>query len=72
LAIWISSFEKVLFGSLAHFFIGSLILYIFYIWLLAVYPESLLGVKESRKKRLFCNAKAKNDYYDLYILLTII
>jgi hypothetical protein len=26
LAIWISSFEKVLFSSLAHFFIGSLIL----------------------------------------------
>jgi hypothetical protein len=25
LAIWISSFEKVLFGSVAHFFIGSLI-----------------------------------------------
>jgi hypothetical protein len=26
LAIWISSFEKVLFSSAAHFFIGSLIL----------------------------------------------
>jgi hypothetical protein len=26
LAIWISSFEKVLFTSVAHFFIGSLIL----------------------------------------------
>jgi hypothetical protein len=26
LAIWISSFEKVLFSSVAHFFIGSLIL----------------------------------------------
>jgi hypothetical protein len=26
LAIWISSFEKVLFSSLAHFFIGSLVL----------------------------------------------
>jgi hypothetical protein len=26
LAIWISSFEKVLFCSVAHFFIGSLIL----------------------------------------------
>jgi hypothetical protein len=26
LAIWTSSFEKVLFSSLAHFFIGSLIL----------------------------------------------
>jgi hypothetical protein len=26
LAIWISSFEKVLFSSLAHFLIGSLIL----------------------------------------------
>jgi hypothetical protein len=26
LAIWVSSFEKVLFSSLAHFFIGSLIL----------------------------------------------
>jgi hypothetical protein len=25
LAIWISSFEKVLFSSIAHFFIGSLI-----------------------------------------------
>jgi hypothetical protein len=25
LAIWISSFEKVLFNSVAHFFIGSLI-----------------------------------------------
>jgi hypothetical protein len=25
LAIWISSFEKVLFSSVAHFFIGSLI-----------------------------------------------
>jgi hypothetical protein len=25
LAIWSSSFEKVLFGSVAHFFIGSLI-----------------------------------------------
>jgi hypothetical protein len=25
LAIWISSFEKVLFSSLAHFFTGSLI-----------------------------------------------
>jgi hypothetical protein len=26
LAIWISSFEKALFSSVAHFFIGSLIL----------------------------------------------
>jgi hypothetical protein len=26
LAIWISSFKKVLFSSVAHFFIGSLIL----------------------------------------------
>jgi hypothetical protein len=26
LTIWVSSFEKVLFGSVAHFFIGSLIL----------------------------------------------
>jgi hypothetical protein len=26
LAIWTSSFEKVLFGSVTHFFIGSLIL----------------------------------------------
>jgi hypothetical protein len=26
LALWISSFEKVLFSSLAHFFIGKLIL----------------------------------------------
>jgi sugar phosphate permease len=26
LAIWISPFEKVLFSSVAHFFIGSLIL----------------------------------------------
>jgi type IV secretory pathway TrbL component len=26
LAIWISTFEKVLFSSVAHFFIGSLIL----------------------------------------------
>jgi hypothetical protein len=26
LAIWTSSFEKVLFSSVAHFFIGSLIL----------------------------------------------
>jgi hypothetical protein len=26
LAIWISSFEKVQFSSIAHFFIGSLIL----------------------------------------------
>jgi hypothetical protein len=26
LAIWISSFEKVLFSSVAHFFFGSLIL----------------------------------------------
>jgi hypothetical protein len=26
LAIWMSSFEKVLFSSVAHFFIGSLIL----------------------------------------------
>jgi hypothetical protein len=26
LAIWISSFEKILFSSVAHFFIGSLIL----------------------------------------------
>jgi hypothetical protein len=26
LAVWISSFEKVLFSSVTHFFIGSLIL----------------------------------------------
>jgi hypothetical protein len=32
LAIWISSFEKVLFSSVAHFFIGSLILGEFSFW----------------------------------------
>jgi hypothetical protein len=32
LAIWISSFEKVLFSSVAHFLIGSLILGEFSFW----------------------------------------
>jgi hypothetical protein len=30
LAIWVSSFEKFLFSSVAHFFIGSLILGVFH------------------------------------------
>jgi hypothetical protein len=37
LAIWISSFEKVLFSSVAHFFIGSLILEEFSLFELSVY-----------------------------------
>jgi hypothetical protein len=37
LAIWISSFEKFLFSSVAHFFIGSLIWGEFSFFELAVY-----------------------------------
>jgi hypothetical protein len=37
LAIWISSFEKVLFSSIAHFFIGSLIWGKFSFFELSVY-----------------------------------
>jgi type IV secretory pathway TrbL component len=37
LAIWISSFEKVLFSSVAHFFIGSLFLGEFSFFELPVY-----------------------------------
>jgi hypothetical protein len=42
LAIWTSSFEKVLFSSVAHFFIGSLILWEFgflsYLYTLVISP----------------------------------
>jgi hypothetical protein len=37
LAIWMCSFEKVLFSSFAHFFIGSLILGEFNFFALPVY-----------------------------------
>jgi hypothetical protein len=44
LAIWISSFEKVLFNSVAHFFIGSLILgefsFLSYLYILVISPLS--------------------------------
>jgi hypothetical protein len=42
LATWISSFEKVLFSSVAHFFIGSLILGEFRFFELLVYSGSVL------------------------------
>jgi hypothetical protein len=37
LAIWISCFEKFLFSSVAHFFIGSLIFEVFSFFELPVY-----------------------------------
>jgi hypothetical protein len=49
LAIWISSFETALFSSVAHFFIGSLILQEFsflsslYILLTSLFPDAYLA-----------------------------
>jgi hypothetical protein len=44
LVIWISSFEKVLFSSVTHFFIGSLILgefsFLSSLYILAISPLS--------------------------------
>jgi hypothetical protein len=44
LAIWTSSFEKVLFSSVAHFFIGSLILeefsFLSFLYILVISPLS--------------------------------
>jgi hypothetical protein len=44
LAIWTSSFEKVLFSSVAHFFIGSLIFgefsFLIYLYILVISPLS--------------------------------
>jgi hypothetical protein len=69
-AIWISSFEKVLFNSLAHSFIGSLIfgefsflnsLYILVIsplsdvWLAKIFSHSVDGLF---RNHFFCCAEA--------------
>jgi hypothetical protein len=44
LAIWTSSFEKVLFSSVAHFFIGSLIFgefrFLSYLYVMVINPLS--------------------------------
>jgi hypothetical protein len=44
MAIWISSFEKVLFSSVAHFFIGSLIWgdfnFLSFLYILVISPLS--------------------------------
>jgi hypothetical protein len=48
LAIWISSFEKVLFSSVAHFFIGSVIfgrlVFMSYLYILVISPLSEVKV----------------------------
>jgi hypothetical protein len=71
LAIWISSFEKVLFSSLAHFFIGSLICenlvfwvpihssYQSFVWCVAgKYFLSLCRCSLQFRDHFFCWAKA--------------
>jgi hypothetical protein len=58
LAIWISSFEKVLFGSIAHFFIGSLILgefsFLTSLYILVISPSSDVQPQAPHFEELFC------------------